>query len=919
MPKKSAPLEGNNPAPQRKGWSLKGSSLRFKMAMAVTIPMVVAAILGSLQVRGDLTEAVHHEQSAQQATILDPAIDYLRAVEQATVAAHQDSKTAKERLASNVKALNTAADELVTTANAAHLTPEQVRQVRVVLDLSEPLRRDTSSLSAATWVAQARQLQSNINQLIGTLVDAQQTPEPSFELLSQALAGRFSLSMQQALGATERQGDTGSLELFSELGVEGAAIDRLGRALGATEPAVATLRTDNAQRFRAVRTGRDPGTSQAAYKPYDTVISHLNSTIDEHLAAATDESYSAAIRNGLTTVAAFLAAMLLALLISHLLLDPIRLVREGTAEVAATQLPEAVARIRSGKDPGEFVPIPVNTTEEMGQLARAVDELHRQAISLASGEAEARAQVDDMFVTLSRRNTTLVNQQLALIESLEKDEEDPRRLESLFRLDHLASRMRRTADSLLILGNAPSRPGDLASLTVTEALHAATSGVLDYQRVHVEAAADQQLVPAAAADMVHLLTELVDNALAFSPPSTNVELIARHRSGGVDIEVVDGGLGISPAEMVNINEGLAAGAEVTSDTARRMGLFVVSRLAERHGVTVRLSRNGRGGTTAHVHVGTNLLSELVPAASGPQAPAAPVPVAPMPAPPTPERVASTNPLAGVASSEPGTLPTRSPAGALAGNTSWGSAPGDALDQSHAPIAPAPTTPLPPQMSPPAAPEAPAAGLGAGLPQRRPGATAQDGPLAQIVPVIQLAPTPKVERPAVSRPRRRVRYVETITPPMAAAPEARGSIDPASAVIGSARTRDTSQRAATEQPLSGEDTPMFRNMSSTWLDAKGDQPWAASEVEEGWSRAGEVAEATVDESATVSDAGLPMRRPGARLMPGSVTQTVTTPSIDPEIVRARLAAHSAGVSRGRHMAASSTPDPEVSADPEEGTE
>ena len=163
---------------------------------------------------------------------------------------------------------------------------------------------------------------------------------------------------------------------------------------------------------------------------------------------------------------ALLAAIVLALMVSRLLLNPIRRVRSGALEVAHVRLPEAVERIRAGQEPGEFVPIGVTTHEETGQLARAVDDLHRQAVKLASGEAALREQVGDMFVTLSRRNTSLINQQLGLIETLESDEEDPQRLESLFRLDHLAARMRRNAESLVILSGAPTRATEQDDLSL---------------------------------------------------------------------------------------------------------------------------------------------------------------------------------------------------------------------------------------------------------------------------------------------------------------------------------------------------------------------------------------------------------------------------------------------------------------------
>ena len=224
-----------------------------------------------------------------------------------------------------------------------------------------------------------------------------------------------------------------------------------------------------------------------------------------------------------------------------------------------------------------------------------------------------------MFVTLSRRNTTLINQQLNLIETLEKDEEDPKRLESLFRLDHLASRMRRTADSLLILADAPTRSAGWESLTVTEAAQAATAGVQDYQRVRVSSTLDSRIGEAAAGDLIHLLTELVDNALSYSSPSTNVTLSTAPAPGGLTIDVSDSGLGIPEESLRQINETLESGADVTPDTARRMGLFVVSRLAKRHGIDVALATNAASGITATVFVPESALRDGAPAM--PEAPA----------------------------------------------------------------------------------------------------------------------------------------------------------------------------------------------------------------------------------------------------------------------------------------------------------
>ena len=400
------------------------------------------------------------------------------------------------------------------------------------------------TLGPATWIALVRQLESSVSQLITSVNAAQETPEPRLEQLSQAMSGRLSLALQQGLIATTLS-QSSSQELFSEIGVEAAAIDRLAGSVEGAEDQTALLRQQNTRHAGQIRDdaatdldGRD------AYAPYDEITETLVSGVTETL----DDAAGAAQRNALVgavlTLLALAAAIALAFFIARSLLGPIGKVRDGALAVARHRLPDAVARIRAGQEPEPIKTIDVHTNEEIGQVARAVDDLHRQAIHLASGEAQLRQTVNAMFVTLSRRSTSLVNQQLAQIERLEHDEEDPKRLESLFRLDHLASRMRRTADSLLILADAPNRAAGQFSLTVGEALQAATSGVQDYQRVQILSNLNTRVGDEAAADVVHLLTELVDNALSFSPPAEPVRLAAKQGPEGVTITITDSGLGV---------------------------------------------------------------------------------------------------------------------------------------------------------------------------------------------------------------------------------------------------------------------------------------------------------------------------------------------------------------------------------------
>lgn len=890
--------------------------LRFKVALAVAIPLLLAATLGALNVRDDLTAAENSSASARQVTVLRPAVEYLTAAERATVAA-QDASTANAAdLTSAVDDLNAAADDLTATAATADLTTEQRYQVDALLDLSRAMREaDTETLSPGTWIAQLRQLQSGVTQLITTIVNAQIDPEPRLELLAQTLGGRFSLAMQQALVATERTGPTGSLELFAELGVEGAAIDRLASAMGDSEPIIASLRTANAERSRTVRTGGDDLGGPGAYADYDSLTGSLMDGIDRQLVTNADDARQRALVSGGITAAALIAAIVLAFLIARMLLNPIRKVREGARTVAHEQLPEAVARIRAGADPGPIVPIDVTTHEEIGQLARAVDDMHRQAVVLAAGEARLRSQVSEMFITLSRRNTSLVNQQLGLIEKLEKDEEDPRRLESLFRLDHLAARMRRTADSLLILADAPSHAVAQADLTVATSLQAATAGVQDYQRVQVGSADTTRISDAAAADVIHLLTELVDNALAYSPPTTTVRVGSGSAPGGaIAVDIEDAGLGIPDEALAEFNETLRRGAEVTPDTARRMGLFVVSRLAQRHGITVSLRRNRHDGITATVLLPSAILDTGAAAASaGPRSAEPRVSQQSVPQP-----RATVTPEPSAASSEPLSLEDRI-------NVAMG------LPRRQ-PGAQAPVVnpePVGLNGTAPAADSGPDVPVGAaeaaGLPAlaRRPvlrpvddtesadatgsadttaDTTAADAEVPVSVDAEVGDRTPEVNGDAVHE-----QVPEPVAESPAATVEVAADEPPAQPRLALApvppAASDRAAHGSVFGPVDSEaeaDTPIFRALRSAWLTANpSEEAWRSSEVEAGWDRADSVAAPQPEAPRTAS--GLPVRRPGTRLVPGGVSKPVKTTARDPEAIRARLAAHAAGVSRGRAAA------------------
>ena len=301
---------------------------------------------------------------------------------------------------------------------------------------------------------------------------------------------------------------------------------------------------------------------------------------------------------GLNSVILFFAlalGVLVGIFVTRALLRPLGVLKRTALDVADRRLPEAMARIREGELPGTAIePVPVGTREEIGQVARAFDEVHSQAVRLASEQAQLRANVNDIFVNLSRRTQGLVERQLKLIDRLESGEQDPQQLDNLFQLDHLATRMRRNSENLLVLAGTDAAGRSGRPVRLVDVLRAAVSEVEQYQRLVLQQPPAVLVLGRSASDLVHLLAELLDNATQFSPPDSQVIVSSDFAAdGSVAIDVADCGVGMTEVDLVEANQRLANPPMVDASVSRRMGLFVVARLAERHGITVQLRRGER--------------------------------------------------------------------------------------------------------------------------------------------------------------------------------------------------------------------------------------------------------------------------------------------------------------------------------------
>nr|WP_228046233.1 nitrate- and nitrite sensing domain-containing protein [Saccharopolyspora sp. HNM0983] len=289
-------------------------------------------------------------------------------------------------------------------------------------------------------------------------------------------------------------------------------------------------------------------------------------------------------------LAALIAAAATVIVITRHLLGSLRQLRSSALDAAEYQLPDAVAEIRSGgRADSAVTPVPVRTTDEVGQVARAFDEVNQQALRLAVEQADLRRGYSEVFINVSRRSQSLLERQLRLFEDLEHDEEDPDQLSRLFQLDHLATRMRRNNENLMVLSGSDLARRFTQPTTLADVLRAAVSEIEHYPRVVVQPPPNVQLRGYAASDMVRLVAELLDNAANFSAPDTNVTLSGYQAGDGtIVLDVLDQGIGMGDAELARANQRLARVDEDDLASSRRMGLFVAGRLAVRHGIGVEL-------------------------------------------------------------------------------------------------------------------------------------------------------------------------------------------------------------------------------------------------------------------------------------------------------------------------------------------
>ncbi|GAB3144284.1 sensor histidine kinase [Microbispora hainanensis] len=636
-----APATGNSI--QLKNWRV-----RTRLVALVVLPTVVAVLLGGLRVAGSISSAAEYQRVREAVELVGNVGVLLHEVQ-----------LERDLSIKYVAAGRRDRDLLATVKNQHDAVNAAVQQLRVRAgtsgdalgglgreDLSRALARltDLTAFRKIVLDSQLPPLRGIDNYRLVTddllkLYDAagQGVPDEGLSASIKALGAlaraKEAVSEQRALlalGLAQQRLDPAELDAFtgaaareqSELAAFTAVATTNERQL--YNDTVTDQKVDRARFFvdRAlylVRAGlpiRNVGGRGAdADRWFDAISEQADlmrdvmSGMTKSIATRSDALQSSDRNVAVVSITMVVIVLLLVLLITaamaRSLVRPLRRLRSEALEVAGHRLPAMVQRLREseGDTAGQVrvQPIGVASADEIGEVARAFDEVHREAIRLAGDEARLRSNVNAMFVNLSRRTQTLVERQITLIDGLEQGEQDEKRLADLFKLDHLATRMRRNSENLLVLaGQEPARRWS-RPVEITDVIRASLSEVEGYERVVLNFPSDVSIAGQSVNDVIHLLAELVENALAFSARDTRVVVSGnRIDGGGVMISVTDSGIGMTSEEIAQTNWRLANPPVVDVSVSRRMGLFVVGRLAARNGIRVQLRPHDGGGLTAMV-------------------------------------------------------------------------------------------------------------------------------------------------------------------------------------------------------------------------------------------------------------------------------------------------------------------------------
>ena len=624
-------------------------TIRTKLAATLAVPLAALASFAALQGRDAYNRSDQVRLQAGLATsatgpagvltALENERDYeaLRAIGAQNLVAQKDTKFSAQVTASTDVALGNFRSLLDSVGGAAGNYRAALTQVSSKLvQLRQQAEDDASRSATPAKAAQASTIFDRYSTLIGTLLDADQRSGATIgnarlrsgaELLNaiarQSVA-ESGLGIKVGLAAITR--DPVAIldaQRLADRQAQGDADLRV-RADGPFEHAI-TGALDAPARKRAVAelqaSSRDPlhANLLTLLKSRPDSISLLRVAQTNTASLVTDQARSLTSaaqheeRNWIAiTVASVMLAIALLWLTNRWITRPLRALADQAAAMAGQRLPAAVKEIletpvnESVVHP-DVAPVQVHAGGEVHEVEVALNQVQDSAVALAVEQATLRRSVADAYINLGRRNQNLLSRQLEFITQLENDESNPETLDHLFRLDHLATRMRRNAESLLVLaGLAPPRTWS-APVAIGDVVRGALGEVEGYRRVRLRHLDDGRVDGMVAADVSHVIAELVENALSFSPPDADVEVYGRHDDHGYVLTIIDSGIGMHEDELERANELISSANALTLAPSRFLGHYVVAQLARRHGLSVQLAASPASGLTAMILLPAALL------------------------------------------------------------------------------------------------------------------------------------------------------------------------------------------------------------------------------------------------------------------------------------------------------------------------
>ncbi|MGN9838642.1 nitrate- and nitrite sensing domain-containing protein [Nonomuraea sp. H19] len=961
---------------------LRNWRVRWRLTALILVPTIAAVVLGGARVVGSVQSIGDYDRTATSAEQAGRIRDLVQAIglERDTGGWIGASRAMRKSLAEPLAQRKAAVDTLVKTVRTDLDAIDESYGPRVVKAADEA-RSDLSRLPRIRAEGQTNTIQYDFltDSLLALHDELSLMSDDSriigqFRALSALASAKEEVSRQrvQLIQASydTRNVDAKDVEQFiasnareqsdiatvgTEAGVE------IGLALSKTLTSRPEYVGVQLTKSRAITlaSGRAPGVritdnlisaraSREQWFEDNTAVIETFKGIEKDLAAEvnlrSNELRESEIRNAIIAGALILALLLLVLLltvaIARSMVGPLRRLRTEALEIAGFRLPDVVHQLRVNGDAAvsDVQPIEIDGNDEIGEVARAFDQVHRQAVRLAGEEAELRGNISSMFVNLSRRTQTLVERQISLIDGLEKGEQDGTRLADLFKLDHLATRMRRNSENLLVLAGHEATRRRTQPAKLVDVVRAALSEVEGYERVQVRVHRATSVLGSSANDLVHLVAELVENAIQFSPSNSQVTVTSSLIEGGAALlSVSDTGISMTEDELAEANRRLAEPPVVDVSVSRRMGLFVVGRLALRHGIRVQLRRGEGGGLIAMVLLPPALITDGTQQPL-PQRPAFGGGTAPAPAAPSTPN-GSFRSFASFDSFNAG--PPLGPPGPRPHDSTPGT-PRHTFDSTPG-TPPRPTfdgTPgTPPRHTFDSAPGTPPRPTYDSAPGTPPGSTFDSTPGSPRPAFGSFASDPgragvngfTADTDGGSYRRQPASFDSGAFSPYPSAgstPSGNGAFQtPPSYSTNDVRRPDPtpSVEVSPMEPEQDEYLPIFASVESAWFrrpaEERPPQPKADGEAnpvqavpsgEESWRTAADAgwqaaAKASEPSLGGITAAGLPKRTPKANLVPGTASQPpqlqqpqrqAPAPPVSPDRVRNRLSSFQQGVRRGR---------------------